>query len=437
MKRIKTIIFSGSLLLSLALYSQDTIQISKVDLVQKLSDQNLQLKIAEKSFESARSDYRQSNALFLPSITASNIALTTTNPLTAFGSKLNQEILTASDFNPDLLNNPEQTQNYATRFEILQPIINADGIFERKAAKAKMEAYQLQTERTKEYLELEVSKSFMQLQMAYKAVGVLEKANQTSQANLKLVENYFKQGMLQKTDLLSVQVRVGEIANQLQYAKSAVKNASDYLAFLLNEDTNGGVYKPIETLENEMQPQTINVLLPASRKDLVAMEKSSEAYKSMMQSGKMSFLPRLNAFGSYEIYDTQFMQFGASGYTLGAQLSWDLFDGYKSIGKLEKSKVEFQKAEVETEQYKKQSQLELNKASRQLIDAENKVNVSKLAFEQTAESYRIRQNRFTQGLEKTSDLLLTETQMAQKELEYLQAVFEYNYTKMYLLFLTK
>lgn len=437
MKRIKTIIFSGSLLLSLALYSQDTIQISKADLVQKLSDQNLQLKIAEKSFESARSDYRQSNALFLPSITASNTALTTNNPLMAFGSKLNQEILTASDFNPALLNDPEQTQNYATRFEILQPIINADGIFERKAAKAKMEAYQLQTERTKEYLELEVSKSFMQLQLAYKAVAVLEKANQTAQSNLKLVENYYKQGMLQKTDLLSVQVRVGEIANQLQYAKSNLKNASDYLAFLLNEDTKGGIYKPLETLENQMQPETINLLLPATRKDLVAMEKSSEAYKSMMESGKMRFLPRLNAFGSYEIYDTQFMQFGASGYTLGAQLSWDLFDGYKSIGKLEKSKVEFQKAEVETEQYKKQSQLELNKASRQLLDAENKVNVSKLAFEQTAESYRIRQNRFTQGLEKTSDLLLTETQMAQKELEYLQAVFEYNFTKMYLLFLTK
>ena len=437
MKRIKTIILSGSLLLSLTVISQDTIQISKVDLVQKLSDQNLQLKIAEKTFESARSDYRQSNALFLPSITASNTALTTTNPLMAFGSKLNQEILTASDFNPALLNDPEQTQNYATRFEILQPIINVDGIFERKAAKAKMEAYQLQTERTKEYLELEVVKSFMQLQLAYKAVGVLEKANQTAQSNLKLVDNYFKQGMMQKTDLLSVQVRVGEIANQLQYAKSTVKNASDYLAFLLNEDTKGGVYQPMETLENKIQLERISFLLPETRKDVMAMEKSSEAYKRMMESGKMRFLPRLNAFGSYEIYDTQFMQFGASGYTLGAQLSWDLFDGYKSIGKLEKSKVEFQKAEVETEQYKKQSQLELNKTSRQLTDAENKVNLTQLAFEQTQESYRIRQNRFTQGLEKTSDLLLTETQMAQKELEYLQAVFEFNFTKMYLDFLTK
>ncbi len=35
--------------------------------------------------------------------------ISTTNPLMAFGSKLNQEILTQADFNPDLLNNPEQT----------------------------------------------------------------------------------------------------------------------------------------------------------------------------------------------------------------------------------------------------------------------------------------------------------------------------------------
>jgi outer membrane protein TolC len=44
----------------------------------------------------------------------------------------------------------------------------------------------------------------MQLQLAYKAVKVLEKANTTAQGNLKLVENYFKNGMLQKTDLLNL-----------------------------------------------------------------------------------------------------------------------------------------------------------------------------------------------------------------------------------------
>lgn len=437
MKKISYIIFTGTILSSLFGFSQDTLSISKSELSQKLSEKNLQIKIAEKTYQSAKADYNQSNALFLPNINVSHTGISTTNPLMAFGSKLNQEILTMADFNPALLNDPAKTQNFATKFEIQQPLINVDGLFERKAAKSKMEAYQLQTERTKEYLKLEVSKAYMQLQLAYRAVKVLEKANVTGKANLKLVDNYFKQGMLQKTDLLNVQVRANEIANQLQYAKSNVQNASDYLAFLLNEDSNGKIYKPSEELDNSIVIEEINTSLSDNRKDIQAMSKSSEAYAKMLQSSKMAFLPRLNAFGSYELYDKNFLGTAAKGYLVGAQLSWNVFDGYKSIGKFQKAKAESQKADVEKDQYKKQSQLELNKTNRQLKDAENKVNLSQLALEQSQEAYRIRQNRFTQGLEKTTDLLQSETQMIQKEMEHLQSVFEYNFTKQYLQFLTK
>ena len=437
MKKLKYLFFTATFLSSSLSFSQDTLTIAKSELIQKLSDKNLQLKIADKTYQSAKADYQQSNALFLPNITASHTGISTTNPLMAFGSKLNQEILTASDFNPVLLNDPARIQNFATKFEIQQPLINLDGLLERQAAKSKMDAFLLQTERTKEYLELEVSKSYMQLQLAYKAVKVLEKANMTAKASLKLVENYFKQGLLQKTDLLNVQVRVSEIENQLQYAKSNVQNASDYIAFLLNDDLKGKIYKPAEELENTIAIEAINTSLSDNRKDIQAMSKSSEAYAKMMQSSKMAFLPRLNAFGSYEIYDKNFLGTSASGYVVGAQLSWNVFDGYKSIGKYEKAKVESQKSETEKEQYKAQSQLELNKVNRQLKDAENKVNLSQLTFEQSQEGFRIRQNRFTQGLEKTTDLLQSETQMIQKELEHLQSVFEYNYTKQYLQFLTK
>ncbi|MDI1318203.1 TolC family protein [Flavobacterium sp.] len=437
MKKIKYIIFTGTLFMSVVGYSQDTLIIAKSDLIQKLADQNLQLKIADKTYRSAKADYHQSNALFLPNINVSYTGISTTNPLMAFGSKLNQEVLTASDFNPALLNDPVKTQNFATKFEIQQPLLNMDGLFERKAAKSKMEAFQLQNQRTKEYLELEVSKAYMQLQLAYRAVKVLEKAAATSTSNLKLVENYFKQGLLQKTDLLNVQVRVNEISNQLHYAKSNVENASDYLAFLLNEDLKGKIYKPTEQLENAISVEALNTSLSDNRKDIQAMTKSAEAYVTLFQSSKMAFLPRLNAFGSYELFDRNFIGTSAKGYTVGAQLSWTVFDGYKSIGKFEKAKAESQKATTEKEQYKAQSQLELNKTNRQLKDAENKVNLSQLAFEQSQEGYRIRQNRFTQGLEKTTDLLQSETQMIQKELEHLQSVFEYNFTKQYLQFLTK
>lgn len=437
MRNINLLLLFGTLSISALGFGQDTLTISKKDIGQKAKDKNLQLQIANQTFKSAQADYRQSNALFLPSITASHTAISTTNPLMAFGSKLNQEVLTASDFNPALLNNPSATQNYATKIEVLQPLINVDGLYGRQAAKSKMEAFQLQTERTGEYLALEVNKSFMQLQLAYKAVRVLEKANKTADANLKLVDNYFKQGILQKTDLLSVQVRVNEIKNQLQYAKSNVQNASDYLAFLLNEDNTNKVYKPLEELGNTIIISSNNIALSGNRKDILAMDKSSEAYAKMWQSSKMNFLPTLNAFGSYEMYDDTLFGTNAKGYLVGAQLSWKVFDGYKSIGKMEKAKADYQKAEVENQQYKSQSQLELNKTNRQLKDAENKVNLEKLALEQSQEAYRIRSNRFTQGLEKTTDLLQAETQMFQKELEMLQAVFEYDFTQEYLEFLTK
>lgn len=437
MKKIKRIYTLVILLLTGITYSQETISISKEEVVQKASEKNLQVLAAEASYQAAKADYRQSNALFLPNVNVSYTGIVTTNPLMAFGSKLNQEILTPADFNPALLNDPEQTQNFATVIEVKQPLVNLDGLLGRQAAKAKMDAFQLQTERTKEYLVLEVSKAYMQLQLAYKAVTVLEKANETAQGNLKMVENYFKNGMLQKTDLLNVQVRVNEITNQLQYAKSNVKNASDYLAFLLNEETNGKIYEPAEPLANEITLEQIETGLNTSRKDIQAMEKSTEAYKKMVQSSKYGFLPRLNAFGNYQLYDRQFLGTSAKGYLVGAQLSWDLFDGYKNMGKTQKAKADFNKAKIETEQYKKQSQLEINKTNRQLTDAENKVHLSQLAFEQSQEAFRIRQNRFTQGLEKTTDLLMAETQMAQKELEFLQAVFEYNFTKEYLQFLVK
>ena len=55
-------------------------------------EQNSRLKISVEAFNEAKGDYRQSNAIFLPNISVSHTGFATTNPLMAFGSKLNQEI---------------------------------------------------------------------------------------------------------------------------------------------------------------------------------------------------------------------------------------------------------------------------------------------------------------------------------------------------------
>jgi len=420
---------------TLSVTAQDAVSITKTEVLTRVSENNTSIKISEEEFQQAKADFRQTNAVFLPNITASHTAIATTNPLMAFGSKLNQEILTQNDFNPALLNDPSQIENYATKFEIQQPLINFDGMYQRKAAKSKMEAMSLKTERTQEYLAFEVEKAYMQLQLAYKAVDVLDKALEAANANKKLADNSFKQGYLQRSDVLNVEVRVTEVQNQLQSAKSNVQNASNYLSFLMNDETYV-VYTPTDELTVstfEMEDKSIS----ENRSDIKAMELASKAYEAMNKADKMAFLPRLNAFGSYELYDDQIFQADANGYLFGAQLSWDIFQGSKRFGKAQKSKSEFEKSKLEYKQYVSQSNLELNKAKRALLDAENKLKLTALALEQSEESLRIRTNRFKEGLEKTSDLLMADTQFAQKQLEYYQTIFEYNYAQAYLQFLTK
>lgn len=420
---------------AISVKGQDLVPITKSEVLIKVSENNTSIKISEEEFKQAKADFRQTNAVFLPNITASHTAIATTNPLIAFGSKLNQEILTQNDFNPALLNDPSQIENYATKFEIQQPLINFDGMYQRKAAKSKMEAMSLKTEHTQDYLAFEVEKAYMQLQLAYKAVEVLETALEAANANKKLADNRFKQGYLQRADVLNVEVRVTEVKNQLQSAKSNVQNASNYLSFLMNDESYV-IYTPTDELE--ITTTTINdKSISENRSDIKAMQLASNAYEAMNKADKMAFLPRLNAFGSYELYDDQIFQADANGYLFGAQLSWDVFQGSKRFGKAQKSKAEFEKSKLEYKQYVSQSNLELNKAKRAFMDAENKLQLNTLALEQSEESLRIRTNRFKEGLEKTSDLLIAETQYAQKQLEYYQTIFEFNYAQAYLQFLTK
>jgi len=420
----------------LKVHSQQEISISLNDVLEKVDNNNHTVKIAEQNYNAAKADFNQTNSILLPNISISHSAISTTNPLMAFGSKLNQEILTQADFNPALLNDPDEIKNFTTKIEVQQPIFNADGIFMRKAAKAKMNAFELQTTRTKDAMKLEVTKAYMQLQVAYKAVEVLEKAKEAALENKKIADNNFKQGYMQKADILSVEVHVTEVENQLLTTKSNVKNASDYVLFLMNEDSENTL-KPSNELVADLNLDVYNQQLSENRADIEAMQKSTEAFSNMYKADKMSFLPRLNAFGTYELYDDQLFGTNAKGYLVGAQLSWNVFDGFKSIGKAQKSKAELDKAEITLDQYKNQSQLEYNKAKRQLKDAENQLKLTNLALEQSKEAFRIRKNRFEQGLEKTSDLLISETQYLQKQLEQLQTIFNYNFTKAYVAFLTK
>ena len=155
--------------------AQETVFITKDEVLAKVIQGNNTLKISEQEVLAAKGDYNQTNAVLLPNISISHTGIATTNPLMAFGSKLNLEILTQADFNPLLLNDPDQIEDYATRIVVQQPLLNFDGLYQRKAAKAKLNATELQSDRKQDYIQLSVDKAYMQLQLAYKTVAVYKK----------------------------------------------------------------------------------------------------------------------------------------------------------------------------------------------------------------------------------------------------------------------
>jgi len=395
-------------LVSLYVGAQEITLVTKNEVMVAAHENNNLLKIGEQNLLSSKGSYNQTNAVFLPNISASHTGISTTNPLMAFGSKLNQEILTQNDFNPNLLNDPSQIQSFSTKVEVKQPILNLDGIFARK---------------------------YMQLQLAYKVATVMETSEKAVLESLRIATNRFQQGYLQKADMLAVEVRVTEIKNKLQYSHSNIENASNYLSVLMG-DTSFKLFKPLDSLKT-IQEGVVDNTSVIDRADLKAMQYGVEAYKQMLKADKMNFLPRLNAFGSYELYDDELFKTGANGYLFGAQLSWTILEGASRFGKVQQSKAEFEKAKIEYKQYEVESKVELNKALRSLDDAKNNLELTRLAVEQSKEAYRIRTNRFKEGLEKTSDLLLAEAQYSQKHLEYYTTMYQYNYALAYVKYLTK
>ena len=397
---------------------------------------NTDMKLFQKEFAIAKADYERTRAVLLPQIRVTNTSTFTNNPLMAFGFKLLQRDVSAPDFDPGLLNDPGDVENFNTRIELQQPLINVDGWQERRAANLKVEISNLQQERYLEYLDLEVTKTYMQLQLAEKSLSVLEKARETALENQKFAKNNLEQGLIQNADYLNVEVRLNEIENQLRAARSQAENVGDYLGVLIGAGSDFEATPQSELIPTDNQVAD-DLRLNTDRKDIRANAIAAEAQKKMYNSSRLNFVPRANAMASYEWNDPEFLGFGANNYLIGIQLSWDLFDGYKNIGKVHKEKAMYEKATLQQQKYIDQSQIELNKAKRQLSDARNGLSLASLALEQSEESLRITSNRFQQGLERTTELLFAETQFLEKELAYYESVFNLNFAQAYLDFLSK
>ncbi|MDZ4845670.1 MAG: TolC family protein [Chitinophagales bacterium] len=434
MKKVLTGLLLFIVSSSASLLAQEAVPLSLHDALNAALSGNKEIIMAAMDEASATAGFKQTNAVFLPQINVSYTAMSSNNPLNAFGFQLQQESIEQSDFNPDLLNNPSATQNFMTKAEWKQPLLNMDMLYMRKAAHQQIDVYEFKTQRTKEYLTFEVQKAYAQLQLAHQAKNVLDEALQTVNVIYTATNNRFEKGFLQKSDVLNVQVQVSMVEHHLAEAKSNMQNASDFLSLLMGKQT-GALYI-VDPLDSIASAENIETQLPESRADFQAMQSAVAAQDMLINSGKMTYVPKLNGFAEYLINDNDAFGFGSGSYFIGAQLSWSLFNGTATFNKVKQQRIDRNKMAEQLQYQKDQGQVELNKTIRQLQDTRFALRQQEVAVEQAAEALRILQNRYQQGLVATNDILQSQTLLSQQKLNQAQAVFKFNTTNAYLQFLT-
>ena len=404
----------------------DTVlSLSLEEALERANENGYNLRIAKQDGEVAKATLGQSNAAFLPQFSIEETAIKTNDPVGVFGVMLRQGIITANDFNPAILNDPDPIHNFTTRFELVQPIINADALLKRSAAKFQLNSVASKYEATVQFTKLEVKDLYFQLAVLDEQIEVQEAHLKASKAFKKQAEDYLNQGIINKAEYLNASLNTLNAEQELIKAKNARSSVNDKFLLVLGIEEEVKI-QVLDGLKSGVFSNYASVSFEEPNSTLKALQFQLKANDQMLKVARFSFFPKLNVFGSYELHDKNIFGNQGTHYLIGASLRWDVFKGFKQVGMVAQRKAEQRKSELLYEQNLSQHKVNIRDTKREIETASFQVKLTDKAVEQSEEDVRIRDNRYKQGLEKTSDLLLAEAKNQQNKLNRLRALYQYH-----------
>ncbi len=411
---------------SLALAQQQPLSLQ--DALQQAQQQGFAVRSAHYDWKAAEADAHRARAAYLPQVSISQSATATNDPLNAFGFRLKKETIALPDFDPARLNDPGRVDLLTTRMEVRQPILNPEGLFEHRAARSQAEAASMSLERMRHLTAFQVKKDYFALVLARRSLAVVDSSLMAANANYDRARDLSDQGLITRADLLAAHVRVLDLESRRTEAAHAIENASDALRYTLGLEETVTIV-PTDSLEAFPAPTApVDVMaINASRSDMQALRFRVDAAQSALHARKVGFLPKLNAFGSYERNDKRrFLGQYGSNWTVGAVLEWNLFSGYRRAGAVERARADLSRVQTAYQDRSLKNEIELRAARRGIEQAREQLSFAKAAVEQARENLRIRTDRYAQGLEKTTDVLDAEVMLAKQRLGYLRTLYQYD-----------
>jgi outer membrane protein len=159
------------------------------------------------------------------------------------------------------------------------------------------------------------------------------------------------------------------------------------------------------------------------RPDYVRSGYSVLSNKEGVLGAKREYLPRVDLFGNYGMSGKD-LSSGSSDWTVGASLTFNIFDLGRGA-KISKARAAESMATAEQEHLANQIRLEVVRAYQQHVSARERLTVAGQVIHQAAETHRIVQNRYREGLTTITEVLRAETALVRARLNLVAARYDH------------
>jgi outer membrane protein TolC len=440
-KLLFTSIFIALLLNNSLLNASESVNLEEA--IEILKSQNLEIKSAQIEIETALQDAKSASGNHYGKLDFIQDFSNSDDAGNVFGFKLSSREATFGDFGakefmdnymagtpdyttpPHDLNYPDSRNYFQSKLKYEVPLFTGfkissyENIMESVAKIKKLEKSQMVNEKI-----YETRKSFYDMALLEESIsnlGVILKNINTLET---MTNEMIEVGYAKKIDLLEVKAKKGNVERLISQMKSNEELLYHYISFLLNQRVTS-----IKTPSLEIQmPSFSNSEILANNLDIQKANSGLEVKKSLIDVAQSSYYPMVGAFAEVSTADDKFLDEADEhqSYTLGARLTFNIFNGGIDGANVEKSRLEYIKTKTQVALANSGIELQTQKIRTEIQSYNNDIESLKKELILADEIYSNYETRYKEKLSSMSDVVIKQSEQIQKILQLQQTVNKRN-----------
>ena len=283
-------------------------------------------------------------------------------------------------------------------------------------------------DRARQDLILAVSQAYVRMLEARKILEVVEDSIKVVRRQLTIAQDFFGQGLVARTDVLSAEVQLANREQQRIQAENNIQLARATFNRLLEFD----VSRPTRVVDILETRPWVGAFEPAlaeavrRRPDLKALrsevETAREEWNVTLADGHA---PYVYGFGDYS-FSTDSYLLNDDWFQYGMILSVPIFDGFQTYTKLQQRDKEIADAIDRYERRFDYLALEVKHAYLNVNEAARSVPVARQSIVQAEENLRMTRDQYSEGWVTSTDVLTEEERRSRARSNYYQALYAYH-----------